>query len=89
MYLNFTPRVIIDQDCIEVRQDSIHLTATQVYEKTAEDGTVSDADVSWDYVITQQPNTDKWWVDSGYSGWNSALNASNKLEKSASDATTT
>ncbi len=79
-------KVIVDQDSVEIRKDGIHLTATQVYKKTNEDGSVVDDNVSWDYVITQQPNTENWWVDSGYSGWSSAINSSNKLEKSASES---
>ncbi|WP_411345043.1 hypothetical protein ACE3MZ_02845 [Paenibacillus sp. WLX1005] len=79
-------KVVIDLDSVDIRSDSIELTATQVYKRTNEDGSVEDKNVNWDYTITQKPNTDQWWVHSGYAGWNNAIGSQHTIEKSATDA---
>ncbi|WP_436669373.1 hypothetical protein [Paenibacillus kandeliae] len=79
-------KVVIDLDSVDIRSDGIQLTATQVYKRTNEDGSVEDKNVNWDYTITQQPNTDHWWVHSGYAGWNNAIGSQHTIDKSATDS---
>jgi len=81
-------KVVIDLDAIQIKKESIEVTATQVYTAKNEDGTSTDKNVSWTYQITQQPNQKQWWIDSAYTSWTDATNAKNTIEK-ASNATTT